>query len=256
MTEQEVIRCVNDGANFYLRFFGDAIHMEYHKNDFYSFIRPKQGEHGISFAFDVNLENLSKNEQLDKISELKSLKIPVWWDLQASDSLYKLVHGNEKTAPIPEPVDGDELYMAIFPHEQKNSEKTPQHAVIKKVNTPAAFEEWATAVNAIMFGGYADIHPVHHYHLCEKGMLNCFTGYYEDIPVSFASVMDNHKICSLEFVATEPNYRRQGFAAAVCAEAMAYSFHDGAKIITLRALQPGTRELYTSLGYKIYNYAL
>ena len=256
MTEQEIIRHINDGANFYLRFFGDATHMIYHKNDFYSFIQPKQGEHGVSFAFDVKLENLSEKEQLEKISELKSLKMPIWWDLQASDSLYKLIHGSDKQKPIPEPVNGDELYMAILPAEQINPEKVLDNIVVKKIDSPTAFEEWATAVNAIMFNGYADIHPVNHYYLCEKGIINCFACYCQDIAVSFASVMCDGRICSLEFVATDPNYRRQGFAALVCSEAMTYCFDNGAKIITLRALQPGTRELYTALGYKIYNYAL
>lgn len=255
MTEQEIICHVNDGANFYLRFFGDAIHMEYHKNEFFSFIQPKQGEHGVSFAFDVRLEKIDPKEQLKKVSELRLLKMPIWWDLQASDSLYKLVHGHDRIRPVPEPVDGDELYMAILPNESVSFEKSPD-IVVKKVDTPAAFEEWATAVNTIMFGGYTDIHPTNHYHLCKKGIINCFTGYYHNIPVSFVSVMDDNKICSLEFVATDPNYRRQGFAATVSSEAMAYSFDNGAKIITLRALQPGTRELYTSLGYRIFNYAL
>ncbi|MDR1117094.1 MAG: GNAT family N-acetyltransferase [Oscillospiraceae bacterium] len=256
MTEQEIIRYVNSGANFYLRLFGDAEHMEYHKNDFYSFIQPKHGEHGVRFAFDVKLENLSEKEQLEKISKLKLLKMPVWWDLQVSDNLYRLINGKSKAKPISEPVDGDELYMAIFPNERMNPTRMPANVVVKMADTPAAFEEWATAVNTIMFDGYADIHPVNHYHLCEKGLINCFTCYYDGIAVAFASVMDDAKICSLEFVATDPNYRRQGFATVVCSEAMSHAFSNGAQIITLRALQPGTKELYTSLGFKIYNYAL
>lgn len=254
MTEREIIRCVDDGVNFYIRFFGDAVHMEYHKNNSYSFIQPRQGELGIQFAFDVRLEDLPEKEQLEKIAEIKSLKMPVWWDLQSSDQLYKLIHGKEKY--VTEPIEGDELYMAILPGEQFNSENIVENVVVKKVNTPIVFQEWATAINTIMFGGYADIHPVNHYHWCEKGLLNCYTCYYDDIAVSFASIMDNEKICSLEFVATDPTYRRRGFATAVCTEAMKHSFNNGAKIITLRALQPGTRELYTSLGYKIYNHAL
>ena len=256
MTDREIIKCVNDGANFYLQFFGDAKHMEYYKNNYYSYIQPKKGEHGIKFAFDVKLENLSERLCLEKISELKSLKMHIWWDLQSSDVLYKLIHGKEKMKPTSEPVDGDELYMAIFPDEQINLSSLPKNVNVKKVNTPAAFEEWARAVNDIMFDGYTDIHPINHYHLCEKGLINCFTCYYDDIPVSFASIMDNEKICSLEFVATNKNYRRKGFAKIVCAEAMKYAFDNNAIIITFRALQPGTRELYTSLGYRIYNNAL
>ena len=99
MTDHEIIRCIDDGANFYLRFFGSAIHMDYYKNDYYSYIRPKQGEHGVKFAFNVRLENLSESECLEKISELKSLNLPVWWDLQSSNDLYRLVHGKDKEKP-------------------------------------------------------------------------------------------------------------------------------------------------------------
>jgi ribosomal protein S18 acetylase RimI-like enzyme len=180
--------------------------------------------------------------------------MPVWWNLQTSDKLYSLIHGKERVAA--EPIDGDELYMAILPDEYIDSEHTAKNVIVKKVSTPAAFKEWATHVNTIMFDGYTDIHPVNHYHWCEKGLLNCFTCYYNDDAVSFASVLNNEKICSLEFVATNPSQRRYGFAAKVCTEAMKYSLNNGAEIITLRALQPGTRELYTSLGYKIYNHAL
>ncbi|MDR1755278.1 MAG: GNAT family N-acetyltransferase [Eubacterium sp.] len=256
MTDRDIIRCVDDGANFYLRFFGEANHMMYFKNDYYSYIQPKKGEHGVKFVFDVKIESLSQSERFEIICELKTLKMPVWWDLQSSDDLYTMIHGKDKGKPVIEPADGDELYMAILPEDQINQANRPTTAYAKKVDTPTAFKEWATAVNNIMFGGYTDIHPVNHYHWCEKGLLNCFTCYVDDIPVSFASIMDNDKICSLEFVATDPNHRRQGFARMVCTEAMNYAFNNGAKIITLRALQPGTRELYTSLGYKIYNHAL
>lgn len=256
MTGQEIIRYVNDGAIFYLRFFGDAKHMEYYKGDYYSYIQPKQGEHGVKFAFDVKLDNLPESVCIEKIAELKSLKMPVWWDLQLSDGLYRIIHGKDKAKPNSEPADGDELYMAILPDEYVYLADSSPNITIEKVDTPAAFEEWTTAVNNIMFDGYPDIHPTNHYHLCEKGLINCFTCYHGDLPVSFSSIMDNDKVCSLEFVATDPNYRQRGFARIVCLEAMKSSFDNGAKIITLRALQPRTRELYTSLGYKIYNHVL
>jgi ribosomal protein S18 acetylase RimI-like enzyme len=255
MTAQEIICCVNGGANFYLRFFGNAMHMEYNKNDFYSFIKPKQGEHGVKFAFDIKLENIPVKEQIKKIEEIRALNMPVWWDLQSSDGLYKLIHGKdrEKTDVL---TDGDELYMAILPTEQINTSTVPENMIIKKVNNSLEFEEWATAVNTIMAGGYTDIHPVNHYFLCENGSINCFSCYHENNVVAVASIMNNEGVCSLEFVATDPNYRRQGLARAVCLEAMKYAFDNGAKIITLRAMNPGTREFYTSIGFTIYNYAL
>ena len=107
-----------------------------------------------------------------------------------------------------------------------------------------------------LFDAYSDIHPINHYHLCRDGFINCFACYDGNTVVAVASIMDNQGICSLEFVATAPNYRRKGLAKAVCAIAIKDAFKNGASIITLRAFQPGTRALYTSLGFKIYNYAL
>jgi ribosomal protein S18 acetylase RimI-like enzyme len=256
MTEREIIRCIDDGANFYLQFFGDAVHMDYKKNDFYSFIQPKQGEQGVCYIFNVKLEKLSKKEQNEKIAEIKALNMPVWWDLQCSDGLFQLIHGKNREKINKEPADGDELYMAILPDDALTSEIIPAGMLVKKVSNSADFEKWANAVNIIMNGGYADIHPINHYHLCKSGAINCFICYHNDNVVAVASIMNNEGVCSLEFVATDPNYRKQGLAKAVCSEAIKDAFNNGARIITVRAINEGTRELYSSLGYVIYNNAL
>jgi len=57
-------------------------------------------------------------------------------------------------------------------------------------------------------------------------------------------------------VATGPAHRRQGLASGVCAAAIADAFAHGAELVTLRASNEGTRGLYTSLGFKIYNEAI
>ena len=49
----------------------------------------------------------------------------------------------------------------------------------------------------------------------------------------------------------EMEYRRQGIAKYMCVVAMKEVFDYGAKMISLRAVEPGTRELYTSLGYNL-----
>jgi len=146
--------------------------------------------------------------------------------------------------------------MAMLPGELHDSGTNPADLQIVKVKDAYRFATWANAVNTIMSGGYADIHPIHHYPWCEKGLIHCFSCYDGDAVVAVAAVMDNDGICSLEFVATAPNYRRKGLAKAVCAEALAYAFDNGARIITLRAQNPGTRELYTALGFRTYNHAL
>ncbi len=44
MTDFEIIKHVENGANFYLKLSGDAQHMEYNDNGVYSYIMPKEGE--------------------------------------------------------------------------------------------------------------------------------------------------------------------------------------------------------------------
>lgn len=44
MEKAEICRHIDNGANFYLRLLGDAQHMEYSDNGYYSIIRPKDGQ--------------------------------------------------------------------------------------------------------------------------------------------------------------------------------------------------------------------
>lgn len=76
MTEHEIIKAIDNGATFYLRFFGDAEHMTTTDNGVYAVICPKEGEHGIRFVYDVRLESLSNEEAVAKISEIKALNLP------------------------------------------------------------------------------------------------------------------------------------------------------------------------------------
>ena len=42
------------------------------------------------------------------------------------------------------------------------------------------------------------MHPVYHYPLCEKGLMQCYVLYDGNTPVSVASIMNNDGIASLE----------------------------------------------------------
>jgi len=68
--------------------------------------------------------------------------------------------------------------------------------------------------------------------------------------------MDNNGIASLEFVATIPEMRRQGFARKVCEKAVGDSFLDGAKIVTVRAIDAVSGKLYQTMGFEAYNYLI
>ena len=96
MTEKEIIKYIDDGANFYISLFGNAEHMEIVEKEFYSYVKPKTDEHGIAFIYNVHLENLSIERQKEIIREIKELRMPVWFDLAASDELFYLFFGKEK----------------------------------------------------------------------------------------------------------------------------------------------------------------
>ena len=256
MTEHEIIRHIDEGANFYLDFFANAQHMERVDTGHYCFTRPLPGNHGIVFAYNVRVEGLPKKEQRKKIREIKRLKMPIWWNLQSSEALYRLIHKKPKKNVSFASDDGDELYMAVTTPEQIPSANFSDGARAKEVDSADVFAVWANFANNYLYGGYQDIHPQHHFHACQSGIMICYLAYKDGKPVASCAILNNVGICSLEFVATHPDYRRQGLAKALCAKAMKSAFNSGASFISVRADAPGTRELYTSLGFKIYNHAL
>ena len=69
MTGDEIIQYIDDGAIFYLDFFGDADHMESKDNGIYRVIRPKENGQGVRFIYDIRLENLSKHIVWKRLSK-------------------------------------------------------------------------------------------------------------------------------------------------------------------------------------------
>ena len=246
MTGNEILKHIDDGAVFYLDFFGDASHMESIDNGFYRMIRPKDGEQGVKFIYNLRLEDLSDDEAKAKIAEMKALSFPIWWPLH-SKKVQRLLHGKDYV-PQP-PTESDEFYMAVLP------ENPPDHitgeAQIERVKTSSDFKIWADIANQIFDNGYQDIHPINHYHWCEKGRLTAYIAYCKDKPIAIAAILNNNGIASLEFVATLPEYRCRGFARAASVIAIRDAFANGARIITLRAFHPANL-LYQSLGFQIY----
>ena len=230
MTSPEILQRIDAGANNYIRLFGEAAHMESVDNGVYRIIRPKPGEHGIKFICGVRPELLDKKT----IREIKRLHMPVWWPLQMPDDLKKAVKLNS----------GEELYMAVFPGEVISHEKA---RLARRVEGPEDFARW------VMFDIYPWLHPQHHYSLCDRGALRCYCIEIGGQIIATAAIMLDGANASLEFVATAPAHRRQGLASGVCVAAVNDAFARGAEIVTLRAGNEGTKELYTSLGFKIYN---
>jgi GNAT superfamily N-acetyltransferase len=249
MTGKEIIGYVNDGANYYVSLFGKAKHMNCVEKDNYSYIFPKENEKGISFVYNVKIDGLNDREKIDIIEEMKSLKMPIWWDLKSIKALYKTLYGEEKVIGT---VDDEELYMAILP-DDKICKSELSNVFIRKVDNQESFRIWANFVNEILSNGYPDIHPEYHYNLCCDKLMDCYLCFENDILVSTATIMNNCGIASLEFVATKPEYRKKGFAQHICIYSISESFKKEVKIITLRAVNREAKELYKKLGFKIYN---
>lgn len=254
MTEQEIIKWIDKGANFYVSLFGKAEHMETVDTGFYTYVKPKAGAYGITFVYDIRIGHLTLNRQKELVAEIKALGMPVWLDLLADDALYRLVFEKDKVHGQTVFADQDEVYMALLP-DQKRTERADASQIIR-VQSAEEFALWAKLTNDLMAGGRPDLHPVYHYPLCQKGLMKCYVLYHDHTPAAVASVMDNNGIDSLEFVATVPQMRRRGFAREICARAVCDAFAGGAKIITLRAVNAAASKLYESIGFQVYNHAL
>lgn len=254
MTDREIVNHINDGANHYISMLGKAEHMEIVDNGFYSYVRPKENEHGISIIYNIRIDDLPLEKQKELVAEMKALHMPIWLDLLASDELFFLFFGKDKIHGQTEFADNDEIYMALLAGEREENFVSTDKIV--RVQSPEEFVAWAQVANDVLANGYPDMHPVYHYPLCKDGSMKCYMIYNESEPVAVAGIMDNNGIVSLEFVATIPKMRRRGYARAVCERAVQDAFDDGAKIVTVRAIDAVASKLYQSIGFKAYNYAI
>lgn len=136
MNNSVIMKLIDDGANFYCRQLGNASHMEFVNNGYYSIIYPKKGQDGGTSIFDVTLEHLNDNEALEKISEIKALNVHTWWGLCLSNRIADLIWGKDRPVLTPEQhVNDEEFYMAIFPQEKPAYEKVNKDITIKQVTS-------------------------------------------------------------------------------------------------------------------------
>jgi len=250
MERNETCKHIDDAANFYLRLLGDAKHMEYIDNGYYSIIRPKDGQEWGTSLFNLRLDQLSDEELKEKINEIKNLNLHTWWGFGLSERILAAIWGEQRPETLPEPND-EEACMAILSEEKPEYDEIDMHITVKKVDNMKDFSIWANINNKILHGGYPIMHPENHYHLCEKGIMPCYIGYYNGMPAAVCSIMNNNGISSLEFVATTSEYRRKGLARAVCITAIQEAFKNGSKVISVRAFGGG-KKLYKALGFKVY----
>jgi predicted GNAT family acetyltransferase len=250
MERAEIVKHIDNGANFYLRLLGDAEHMQYTDNGYYSIISPKEGQEGGTSLFNIRLEHLPDQELKEKINEIKELNLHTWWGVGLSERMLDAIFGENRPVPIPEPND-EEANMAMLSEEKPEYEEFNMPIAVKKVDNAEDFRLWASISNRVLHGGYPIMHPENHYHLSQSGIMPCYIAYYKGTAASVCSIINNKDISSLEFVATEEEYRRKGLARAVCTTAIEDAVKNGSKIITLRAFA-GAKKLYQAIGFKIY----
>lgn len=250
MKSAEIIRHIDDGANFYLRLLGDAEHMEYIDNGYYSIIRPKSDQEGGTSLFNIRLEHLFDEELKEKINEIKELNIHTWWGLGLSERMLNAIFGENRPEPVPEPND-EEANMAMLSKDKPQYDEIAMPISVKRVDNAEDFKLWANISNTVLHDGYPIIHPINHYHLCQNGVMPCYIAYYNGTAASVCSIINNKDISSLEFVATIDEFRRIGLARAVCITAIDDAVKNGSKIITLRAFA-GAKKLYQTMGFRIY----
>jgi GNAT superfamily N-acetyltransferase len=252
MDTKQIIKYIDDGANFYCRQLGNASHMEFKNNGIYSIISPKKGEEGGTSLFDVTLDHLSDEEASQKIDEIKALNVHTWWGLCVSDRIADLIWGKDRPVLSPEQQENaEEVYMAIFPEDKPVDNVFDEAIRVKPVMSLDEFGTWADICNAVLHDGYPIMHRVNHFHLCEERIMPCYIGFYNDKPAAVCAILNNDVISSLEFVATLSDYRKKGLARALTITAINDAFDNGSIIITTRAFAEA-KNLYKSLGFKLY----
>lgn len=254
MNAEQVIRFIDRGANFYIDLFARAAHMERIDCGCYTMVLPKPGEEGIRFVYNLRLEGLPEDVQWAKIAEIRKLRMPVWLDLCSSDAVHRMLFGRERVRGRQALSQEDEVYMAMLPEETAALKQEADAGVqVHRVETPEEFAQWTQVANAVLAGGRRDLHPVEHYFLCKEQDLKCYYAMVDGKIASVAAIADDDGIDSLEFVATAAASRRLGLARAVCRRAVKEAFTEGARIVTVRAIDGIAAQLYGSMGFVAYN---
>lgn len=253
MNAAEIIRHINAGANHYIALFAEAEHMERYDAANYSIVRPKAGEEGIHFIYNIHVDTLEPAEQYAVAQEIRASGLPFWLDLMASDDVFALFFGKAKVHGQTAFAFDDEQYLAMYPSQFINQLASQR---IIEVRTSEEFAIWAKLANDLLAEGRKDMHPVHHFTLVERGLMRCYVLYSDEQPVSVAATMDNGGVVSLELVATLPEYRRRGYAQAVCAKAIQDAIDAHCTLLTVRANSAASASVYRKLGFQVYNHAL
>lgn len=252
MNKVEVLKFINDGANFYCRQLGNATHMNFIDNGYYSMIYPKHGQVGGTSIFNIRLDHFSDAEVIQKVNEIKSKNVHTWWGICLSDRLSDFIWGKDRPKLTPEEHENaEELNMALLPEDKLEYCPPNNKIIIKQVTTLDEFGIWTDICNLVLHNSFPIIHNINHFELNKNNIMTCYIGYMDGQPAAVSAILNNDDVSSLEFVATLESYRYHGLARALCEKSVHDAFLNGSKIITTRAFKEA-KNLYKSIGFKTY----
>ena len=241
MDKKTALHYIDKWANFFLRILGESDELELVEMDYYTILRPKDKE--WASIFDIQLEQLEGEELLKTVNEIKEMKEHILWN-QYSDRVNAVIFPEGRHEPTP---DDDEVYAVMTP------EKAPIYQEnILNIQQAATLKDFKLFHN-ICFDKYLGANSL--YNLYRKGLIKCYIGYKDGVPVSAVAVLKNGSIHSLEFASTPQEFRKQGYAFDVCQKAIKDAFAEGAKVVTFRAgggpqADESSKFLGTKLGFK------
>lgn len=243
---REIKHYIDKGADFYLRMLADAEHMEIVDNGIYEIMRSRGDVNHLCVVYNIRLEHLSDEEIIEAVKEIRELKVHTWWPAR-SERVLDIMDGKDRG---PEGPFGDaELYGIMVAEEVPKYPKTPNSIKIQRVHSQEEFQVWCDLDNDVEHGGHIHMHTQNHYHLITNGKLRCYLGYVDSIPVTTAAILNNVGTASLEFTATLPEHRQNGFARAVCQYALKDAFKAGVEVVSIRSFGIA-RILGKSLGFR------
>ncbi|MNI41757.1 hypothetical protein D3C73_960190 [compost metagenome] len=216
----------------------------------YTMIRPKEGQHGGTSIYNIQLEQLPEPEALRLVQEIKDYHQHIFWAMYPSEQLLRYMGEAPRTAPLPEPNE-EEAGMALLAAEKPEYPPIPGYINVRKVTSVEEFRLWALLNNFVIHQGCPIMHPELHYPVCEEGILTCFNVYDQGVLAGVSSLINHNGIFSLEFVAVSGAFRRRGVATAAIITAVEEAIAQGAELITVRGIGP-VNYLLPKLGFRVY----
>lgn len=239
MTLQEKLRLVDLGADNYLRIIASAPHMRITDNGRYETMCATGDINDLCSIYNIRLEALDDDMLHKTLGEIRAQGGGhIWWPLAMSERVAQARFGG---GPRPRLGDGDfEMYALVTPEGLPAVAERPEGLDITLADTPEAFAAWCTLNNAHEHGSTVVLHPEGHFPLVQSGQIRCFLGSVNGKPVATCAILTGEGTTSLEFVCTQPTYRRKGVARAMCQYALADAFARDAQPVSIRAIGDGT----------------